>query len=109
MGTVTITVVRITSRRYAPRLVMSGADWAMTETALEFDSPLWGRKAAAGIAAINSIGNLGGFFGPTLIGYAREATGSFTLGLMVSCATLLASTLFTLSLRRRAASYSATA
>ena len=61
---------------------------------------LSGRKAAAGIAAINSVGNLGGFFGPTLIGYAREATGSFTLGLMVSCATLLASTLFTLSLRR---------
>ena len=63
---------------------------------------LSGRKAAAGIAAINSIGNLGGFFGPTLIGYAREITGSFTLGLMVSAVTLLASTLFTLSLRRRA-------
>ena len=63
---------------------------------------LSGRKAAAGIAAINSIGNLGGFFGPTLIGYARELSGSFTLGLMVSAATLLASTLFTLSLRRRA-------
>jgi MFS transporter, ACS family, tartrate transporter len=62
---------------------------------------LEGRKAAAGIAAINSIGNLGGFFGPTLIGYAREMTGSFTLGLMVSAGTLLASTLFTLSLRRR--------
>ena len=27
---------------------------------------LSGRKAAAGIAAINSIGNLGGFFGPTI-------------------------------------------
>ena len=54
------------------------------------------------IAAINSIGNLGGFFGPTLIGYAREMTGSFTLGLMVSACTLLLSTLFTLSLRRRA-------
>ena len=63
---------------------------------------LSGSKAAAGIAAINSIGNLGGFFGPTLIGYAREITGSFTAGLMVSCFTLLASTLFILSLRRRA-------
>jgi MFS transporter, ACS family, tartrate transporter len=63
---------------------------------------LSGRKAAAGIAAINSIGNLGGFFGPTLIGYARETTGSFTAGLMVSAVTLLASTLFTLSLRPRA-------
>ena len=64
---------------------------------------LSGRKAAAGIAAINSIGNLGGFFGPTLIGYARELTGSFTLGLMVSAVTLLASALFILSLRRRSA------
>src|SRR3954452_10491598 len=63
---------------------------------------LSGSKAAAGIAAINSIGNLGGFFGPTLIGYAREVTGSFTAGLMVSAVTLLASTIFILSLRRRA-------
>jgi ACS family tartrate transporter-like MFS transporter len=63
---------------------------------------LSGSRAAAGIAAINSIGNLGGFFGPTLIGYAREATGSFTAGLMVSAVTLLASTVFILSLRRRA-------
>ena len=68
---------------------------------------LSGRKAAAGIAAINSIGNLGGFFGPTLIGYAREVTGSFTLGLMVSAAALLASTLFVLSMRRRAPAPSA--
>jgi ACS family tartrate transporter-like MFS transporter len=68
---------------------------------------LSGRKAAAGIAAINSIGNLGGFVGPTLIGYAREVTGSFTAGLMVSAVTLLASTLFTLSLRRQASAHSA--
>ena len=70
---------------------------------------LSGRKAAAGIAAINSIGNLGGFFGPTLIGYARDLSGSFTAGLMVSAATLLASTIFTLSLRRRAPARTAVA
>jgi MFS transporter, ACS family, tartrate transporter len=61
------------------------------------------RKAAAGIAAIKSIGNLGGFVGPTLIGYAREVTGSFTAGPMVSAFTLLASTLFALSVRGRQA------
>ena len=44
-----------------------------------------------------------------MIGYAKEATGSFTLGLMVSASTLLASTLFTLSLRRRVATRPATA
>ncbi|ACL56439.1 MFS transporter [Methylobacterium nodulans] len=67
---------------------------------------LTGTKAAAGIAAINSIGNLGGFVGPSLIGWAREASGSFTLGLMMSAATLALSAAFTLSLRR--ASQSAT-
>src|SRR6476469_7862193 len=57
---------------------------------------------ATGIAAINSIGNLGGFFGPTIIGLAREWSGSFTLGLMVSAVTLFLSTAFVLSLRRGA-------
>jgi MFS family permease len=61
---------------------------------------LTGAKAAASIAAINSIGNLGGFLGPYLIGWARETTGSFTAGLMISAATLLASAMFVISLRR---------
>jgi MFS transporter, ACS family, tartrate transporter len=63
---------------------------------------LTGAKAAAGIAAINSVGNLGGFLGPYLIGWARETTGSFTAGLMISAATLLASAMFVISLRRSA-------
>ncbi|MGH7210709.1 MAG: MFS transporter, partial [Acetobacteraceae bacterium] len=43
---------------------------------------LTGSSAAAGIAAINSIGNLSGFGGPFLMGYLRDATGSFTAGLL---------------------------
>jgi ACS family tartrate transporter-like MFS transporter len=42
---------------------------------------LTGTAAAAGIAWINSIGNLGGFFGPTIVGWVRHHTGSFTGGL----------------------------
>jgi MFS transporter, ACS family, tartrate transporter len=42
-----------------------------------------GSAAAAGIAVINSIGNLGGFFGPSVMGYMRDRTGSFGAGLMV--------------------------
>jgi ACS family tartrate transporter-like MFS transporter len=61
---------------------------------------LEGRKAAAGIAAINSIDNLGGFTSPHLIGWAKTATGSFTLGLMLASIPLLAAVLFALSLRR---------
>ena len=36
---------------------------------------LSGAAAAGGIAMINSIGNLGGYFGPDLIGSIRDATG----------------------------------
>ena len=36
---------------------------------------LTGTAAAAGIALINSVGNLGGYFGPDMIGRIRTATG----------------------------------
>ncbi|SNB66689.1 MFS transporter, ACS family, tartrate transporter [Arboricoccus pini] len=37
---------------------------------------------AAGIAVINSVGNLGGFLGPYAIGYLRDQTGGFGAGLV---------------------------
>jgi D-galactonate transporter len=43
---------------------------------------LSGTAAAGGIALINALGNLGGFFGPYVFGLVRDATGNFTLGLM---------------------------
>src|SRR5262249_55657421 len=42
---------------------------------------LSGTALAAGIAWINSLGNLGGFFGPWWIGIMKDATGSFAGGL----------------------------
>jgi ACS family tartrate transporter-like MFS transporter len=42
---------------------------------------LTGAAAASGIAWINSVGNLGGFFGPSLVGWAKSWTGSFAGGL----------------------------
>jgi ACS family tartrate transporter-like MFS transporter len=42
---------------------------------------LTGMAAAAGIAWINSLGNLGGFFGPTIVGWVRNTTGSYAGGL----------------------------
>ena len=53
-----------------------GPFWAMP-TAL-----LRGTAAAGGIALVNSIGNVGGFVGPYLMGWIREATGGFTAGLL---------------------------
>jgi MFS transporter, ACS family, tartrate transporter len=42
---------------------------------------LTGTAAAASIAWINSIGNLGGFFGPWYVGVIKDMTGSFSGGL----------------------------
>jgi nitrate/nitrite transporter NarK len=42
---------------------------------------LAGAAVAPGIAAINSIGNLAGYFGPFLMGWIKDATGSFAWGL----------------------------
>ncbi len=42
-----------------------------------------GAAAAAGIALINSIGNLAGFLSPYMVGAVKDATGSTTLGLYV--------------------------
>ena len=39
-----------------------------------------GTAAAAGIALINSIGNLGGFAGPWLIGLAKDLNGHYSAG-----------------------------
>ncbi len=47
---------------------------------------LSGSAAAAGIAAINSIGNLSGFAGPFAMGWIKDATGSFSGGLLAIAA-----------------------
>ena len=52
---------------------------------------LRGTAAAGGLALLNSFSNLGGYFGPTLMGWARQQTGNFTLGMAIlSCALVLA-------------------
>jgi D-galactonate transporter len=51
---------------------------------------LSGAAAAAGIALINSIGNLGGFVGPYLVGLVKDATGSTNGGLLVLACILAA-------------------
>ena len=42
-----------------------------------------GTAAAAAIALINSIGNLGGYLGPMLLGRAKDATGSYSTGMLI--------------------------
>jgi ACS family tartrate transporter-like MFS transporter len=70
--------------------------------------PLWsmptmflsGSAAAAGIATINSIGNLGGFVGPAMIGWIKDLTGSFQGGLFFVAGLLVLSAVLTLVLAR---------
>ena len=69
--------------------------WAMASTLMS------GAGAAAGIAMINSIGNLGGFIGPYMIGWIKGKTGSYTGGLYVVGGTLVLSAVLTLLLSRK--------
>lgn len=51
---------------------------------------LSGAAAAGGIAAINSLGNLSGYFGPAVVGYLKDQTGGYAAGFLVMAALALA-------------------
>jgi ACS family tartrate transporter-like MFS transporter len=61
---------------------MVGPFWAMATSRIR------GLSAAAGIAVINSLANLGGYFGPDIIGFFRKVNGGFRGGLLAIGATL---------------------
>jgi MFS transporter, ACS family, tartrate transporter len=71
-----------------------GPFWAIP-TAL-----LRGTAAAGGIALVNSIGNVGGFVGPYLMGWIRDATGGFTAGLLTLAAILVVGAVIVLRLEQ---------
>ncbi len=75
---------------------MMGPFWAMPT------SLLTGTAAAGAIALINSVGNLGGFFGPYIIGLVRGRTGEFKGGLLVVGAALVVGGALALLVRVRA-------
>src|SRR5262249_39635121 len=55
----------------------------------------WSGTAAAAIAAINSLGNLGGLIGPNLVGWLKDSTGSFEAGLYAMAGCTLISAIVT--------------
>ena len=61
-----------------------GPFWALPTSTLR------GRAAAGGIALINSLGNLGGFIGPYLIGWLNTETGNSRSGLLFLATSLSA-------------------
>ena len=70
-----------------------GPFWAMTTGFLS------GTAAAGGIALINSVGNLGGFFGPFIVGQIKDRTGSNLIALLFLGTALLCMGLLTLTVR----------
>jgi ACS family tartrate transporter-like MFS transporter len=73
-----------------------GPFWALPQRFLS------GSALAAGIALINTIGALGGFVGPNIVGYLREKTHDFTAGLLFLAGLLVIAGIGTLVLRRAA-------
>ncbi|MFE8646344.1 MFS transporter [Sphingomonas sp. NCPPB 2930] len=61
---------------------------------------LTGIAAAGGLAFINSIGTLGGFVGPYMVGAIKDMTGSFNAGIWALSAALVASALLSVVLSR---------
>ncbi len=76
-ATSTVTSIAFLSLTMMAAFSMMGPFWAAATAMLSQTS------AAAGIALINSFGNLGGFLGPYSIGLVRTWTGSFRGGLLV--------------------------
>lgn len=69
-------------------------------------SPFWaippsfltGAAAGGAIALINSIGNLGGFFGPYIVGWIKDLTGNFHVSMMFLGASLILSAIIVVTL-----------
>jgi len=60
---------------------------------------LTGVAAAGGIAFINTIGTMGGFFGPYMMGYLRDSTGGFGYGITAMAGIMVVTTLLAASLK----------
>jgi ACS family tartrate transporter-like MFS transporter len=73
-----------------------------------FTPPFWslptaflrGDGAAVGIAFINAVGNLGGFLGPSIMGWMKDATGDYLIGLRLLAAAALMSGLVVVAATR---------
>jgi ACS family tartrate transporter-like MFS transporter len=78
--------------------------WSATSTFWGLPTAfLSGTAAAGGIAMINSIGNLGGYVGPSVMGWLKGYTQSFSKGLMVLSACFLAGSMIAVLIRLRRA------
>jgi ACS family tartrate transporter-like MFS transporter len=91
-GDVWMLVLGFTMTQVALRSLV-GVFWAMPPLLLG------GTAAAAGIALINALGNLGGFVGPAIVGALHDLSGGYTGGLLVFAGALILEALLVLALR----------
>ncbi len=90
--TLPLLILSFTLSQVGQRSVMS-VFWAIPPILLA------GTAAAAGIAMINAIGNLGGFVGPWVMGAIKDATGGFAGGFLALATSLVIEAILVLSLR----------
>jgi ACS family tartrate transporter-like MFS transporter len=81
-GHSTLIVVAGVTLGLAGAEAMVGPFWALATSGMA------GLSAAAGIAVINSLANLGGYFGPDIIGLFRTSNGAFRGGLLAIAGTV---------------------
>ena len=84
----------------AMTLAASGAIVALAQFWTFPTTLLSGYAAAAGIALVNSIGNLAGFLSPTIIGTVKSTTGSTNDGILVMAAIIAVGGLLCLTIPR---------
>jgi len=94
-GTSTVIVVAGISIGMAFAEGMCGPFWALVTSSMA------GLSAAAGIAVINSLANLGGYFGPDIIGFFRTIGGGFRGGLLSIAGVLIISGVVALLFRTK--------
>jgi D-galactonate transporter len=75
-GNTTLAIIALTAG-YAGTMAGAPVFWSMPT------SVLGGVAAAAGIALINSLGNLSGFVSPYLVGWLKDFTGSINSGIYI--------------------------
>ncbi len=81
-------------------LAFSGAKSVLGPFWAQSTSYLSGTAAAGGIAWINSVGNLGGFAGPTLIGHIKRVTGGYAGALNTLACVLIGLAFLALTLKK---------
>jgi len=98
----TAVTVFLLSLAMAGGLSMLGPFWALAAAILGEST------APAGIAVINSFGNMGGFLGPYSVGLLRTIYGGFSGGMFVIAAALLLSGVFALLVSESPQTFSST-